>query len=183
MMITVHLLHNHTLHQSKSCTALLVNNTTTIPLLNTRSRENQSVSDMVKIIRSTLNVPTKYFGQTVVQDCKPIIYYPTYKFLATWHPYYVIVLLDISKLILEVGIQSNYCKCFNQCNTKVFWTKMKRHFKTRRAPTEVFIGNGKIVFLPHQKLLSKSIFQLSMFNAKHRNRESLNFRSICQLAR
>jgi hypothetical protein len=75
-------------------------------------------------------------------------------FRRTRHPYHALVLRDISKMINKQLFLhkreswSNYCKSLNDCDTKAFWTKIKRHFKSRAAPIEGFLENNNIISSP-----------------------------------
>lgn len=76
------------------------------------------------------------------------------QFRRTRHPFFAVVLRDASKLIQKLIFKHKretwliYCKTFNQCDTKAFWSKMKRHFNFRAPPIEGFTVNNKIISLP-----------------------------------
>jgi hypothetical protein len=75
-------------------------------------------------------------------------------FRQTRHPYYAVVLRDMTKMIhKQLFLHKrkswlNYCDSLNVCDTKSFWMKAKRHFNSRAAPIEGFLDNNNIVSSP-----------------------------------
>ncbi|CAF3588801.1 unnamed protein product [Rotaria sp. Silwood1] len=77
-------------------------------------------------------------------------------FRRTYHPYYAIMLRDISKLVQKTLFQYkrklwlDYCGSFNDCDTKSFWQKAKRHFRSKSTPVEGFVINNNTITSPDE---------------------------------
>ena len=75
-------------------------------------------------------------------------------FRQTRHPFFAVALRDMSKLVQKQLFHykreawMKYCKSFNECDTKSFWTKAKRHFGRKNTPIEGFLNNGVTVTNP-----------------------------------
>ena len=75
-------------------------------------------------------------------------------FRRTRHPYFALVLHDMTKMIqkqLYLHKRKSwlaYCNSLNECDTTAFWNKAKRHFNPRAAPIESFTNNNDIFFSP-----------------------------------
>ncbi|CAF1161318.1 unnamed protein product [Rotaria sordida] len=77
-------------------------------------------------------------------------------FRRTYHPYYAIMLRDISKLVQKTLFQYkrklwlDYCGSFNDCDTKSFLQKAKRHFRSKSTPVEGFVINNNTITSPDE---------------------------------
>ena len=87
-------------------------------------------------------------------------------FRQTRHPYFAVALRDMTKLLqkqlylFKRDAWSKYCKSFNECDTKAFWAKAKRHFGRKAAPIEGFLNNGNTITKPEEMcLMSKEYYE------------------------
>ena len=75
-------------------------------------------------------------------------------FRQTRHPFFAVALRDFTKVIHKQLFTHkrtswlNYCSSLNDCDTKSFWMKAKRHFNSRAAPIDGFLDNNNIVSSP-----------------------------------
>ena len=72
-------------------------------------------------------------------------------FRQTRHAFFAVVLRDMSKLLQKQvylykrEAWAKYCKSFNECDTKAFWAKAKRHFGRKAVRIEGFLHNGNTI--------------------------------------
>ncbi|CAF1660001.1 unnamed protein product [Adineta ricciae] len=75
-------------------------------------------------------------------------------FRRTRHPYFSLLLHNMTKQVHQVLFQHkrqlwlNYCNTLNDCDTKSFWKKIKRHFKSGAVPIDGFVCNNNIITDP-----------------------------------
>jgi hypothetical protein len=75
-------------------------------------------------------------------------------FRRTRHPFFSLLLHNLSKQVQKVLFHHKrqswlkYCNSLNDCDTKLFWRKIKRHFKSGAVPIDGFICNNNIVTDP-----------------------------------
>jgi hypothetical protein len=75
-------------------------------------------------------------------------------FRRTRHPFFSLMLRDLSRQVQKALFQhkrqswSKYCNSLNECDTKLFWRKIKRHFKSGAASIDGFKCNNNIIVDP-----------------------------------
>ena len=75
-------------------------------------------------------------------------------FRRTRHPAFSVMLHNLSNQVQKVLFQHKrqswlkYCNSLNDCDTRMFWKKVKRHFKSGAAPIDGFRCNNNIIVDP-----------------------------------
>ncbi|CAF2058253.1 unnamed protein product [Rotaria magnacalcarata] len=95
-------------------------------------------------------------------------------FRRTYHLYYAMMLRDTTKLVQKTLFQYkrklwlDYCGSFNDCDTKSFWQKAKRHFHSKSAPVEGFVINNSTVSTPDEMCaIAKDYYEEQFADHQH----------------
>ncbi|CAF3116066.1 unnamed protein product, partial [Rotaria sp. Silwood2] len=95
-------------------------------------------------------------------------------FRRTYHPYYAMMLRDTTKRLQKTLFQYkrklwlDYCGSFNDCDTKSFWQKAKRHFHSKSAPVEGFVINNSTVSTPEEMCaIAKDYYEEQFADHQH----------------
>jgi hypothetical protein len=98
-------------------------------------------------------------------------------FRRTRHPHFAIILRDITKLVhkqlflYKRKSWLDYCGSFNDCDTKSFWKKAKRHFNSKAAPVEGFLINNNTICSPDDMCAVAKTYYEEQF-ADHQHTQS-----------
>ncbi|CAF3995244.1 unnamed protein product, partial [Rotaria magnacalcarata] len=139
----------------------------------------------IKIFTAHQTYPIKRTHWKLFETFKPtlpqhIVYLTNEKrlhlklFRRTYHLYYAMMLRDTTKLVQKTLFQYkrklwlDYCGSFNDCDTKSFWQKAKRHFHSKSAPVEGFVINNSTVSTPDEMCaIAKDYYEEQFADHQH----------------